>query len=163
MGRSWGGLGGSWGLLGASWAPLVPSWGVSKRLLNMILCKNAIQNPKWEHLTNFWLSQGQPKPSQNGTQTSQNSRRFPRAKKLLFKTVLEPSWADLGAFGRPSWGQNKRLRIGTRNAGAKIKFLMKISFQDAFWIELGPTWPPKRSNTIPRWQPKTIPNQSKSM
>ena len=31
---------------------------------------------------------------------------------------------------------------------------MLISFQDTFWTELGPTWPPKVPKMTPRWLPK---------
>jgi len=98
-----------------------------------------------------------PKQPQMAPITSPNLRlrRFSRANKLLFKSLLEPSWADLGAFRRPSWGPKKRSGIGIRNIWWKFTFLMKISFQNTFWTELGPTWPPKRPNMAPRWRPKT--------
>ena len=36
-----------------------------------------------------------------------------------------------------------------------------MSFQDAFWIELGPTWAPKVPKMTPTWRPKTTPNRPK--
>ena len=48
----------------------------------------------------FWS----PKSTQIGPKTSPKLRRFVSAKKMLFKSLLEPSWADLGAFWRPSLG-----------------------------------------------------------
>ena len=38
---------------------------------------------------------------------------------------------------------------------------MLISFQDAFWTELGPSWPPKVPKMTPNWRPKTAPNRPK--
>ena len=43
----------------------------------------------------FWGGFGRPKSTKISPKTSQNLRRFSRAKKLLFKSLLEPSWADL--------------------------------------------------------------------
>ena len=63
---------------------------------------------------------------------------------MLLKTLLEPSWGDLRAFWRPSWGPKNRFRIGKTNTGAKFTFFMKISVQEAFWSELGPIWAAKR-------------------
>ena len=54
--------------------------------------------------------------------TGPNSRRFSRAKKLLFKTLLELSWADLGAFRVPSWGPKK-------HSGEKSHFPNKVYFE----------------------------------
>ena len=93
--------------------------------------------------------------------TSQKLRRFSRAKKLLFKRLLEPSWADLKAFWEPSWVSKNRCGIGRRSVWWKFTFLMLISFQDAIWTQLGRSWPPKGPKMTPRWRPKTAQNRSK--
>ena len=93
----------------------------------------------------IWGRFGRPKSTKMEPKTSPNLRRFSRAKKLLFKSLLEPSWADLGAFWRPSWGPKKHFRIGKTNTGAKSTFFMKTSVQEAFWCELGAIWAPKRA------------------
>ena len=102
---------------------------------------------------------GRPKSTKIGPKTSQNLRRFSRSKKLLFKSVLGPSWAAPGAFWRPPWGHERRFRIEIHTSWWKFMFFMKINFQDAFWTELAPTWPPKRPKMTPRWCPKTTPNR----
>ena len=43
----------------------------------------------------------------------------------------------------------------------QITFLMLTSFPDAFWIELGRPWAPKRPKMTPSWGPKTTQNRSK--
>ena len=72
-----------------------------------------------------------------------------------------PRRAELGALWRPSWGQKNRFRSVKANTGAKLTFLMKISFQDVFWTDLGPTWLPKAPNMTPKWPPKTTQSRSK--
>ena len=52
--------------------------------------------------------------------------------KQLLKTLLEPSWGDLGAFWRPSWGPKKCFRVGKTHTGAKLAFFIQISVQEAF-------------------------------
>ena len=111
---SWGSLGGlleplgallkaSSGLLGASWALLGASWALLKR------CKQNLKNERFQNAKEGGLRPSflggiwEPKSTKMASKTSQNLRRFSRAKKLLFKSVLEPSWADLGAFWGPSW------------------------------------------------------------
>ena len=93
----------------------------------------------------FWPPREDPKSTKMASKTSQNLRRFSRSKTLIFKSLLEPSWADLGPFWKPSWAQKSSSRIGIRSISCKITFLMLISFQDAIWSELGRTWPRKSS------------------
>ena len=38
---------------------------------------------------------------------------------------------------------------------------MLISFQDAFWTDLGRSWPPKVPKMTPTWRPKTTQNRAK--
>ena len=96
-------------------------------------------------------------------ETSQNPRRFSKAKKMLFKSVLEPSWADLGSFWAPSWGQKNHFRIGKRSTGAKSTFLTKIGFRNASWSELGPSWAPRWPKMTPKREPRRPQIGQKSM
>ena len=122
LGRSWGSLGASWGalggVLGALGVLLGRLGGDPKHHNDNIRKKVNFQTPKRRvdlqhggHPRNFLEGLGSPKSTKIGPKTSQNLRRFSRAKKLLFKSLLEPSWADLEAFWRPSWGL--KLRSGT--------------------------------------------------
>ena len=132
LGASWGPLGSllgaSWSLLGASWALLGPSCKGSKKasILRALLGRKrgggmaVFGHPFWHQ-----------NRSKTAPKTSQNPRRFSRAIKALFKSVLEPSWADLGPFWAPSWGPKSSFRIGKRSMGAKSAFLTKIGFRDA--------------------------------
>ena len=63
---------------------------------------------------------------------------------MLFKTLLDPSWADLSPILERSDLENR----APARAGAvfsKFTFLTKIWLQDAFWAELGPILAPKCS------------------
>ena len=142
MGASWGLLGRSWGLLVASWEPLGglleplegllgPLGAVLKGVEKSIDFKSPLGSKKGGGATVFghpFWHQNRPKTA---PKTSQNPRRFSRVKKTLFKTVLEPSWADLEPFWVPSWAQKNRFRIGKRSTGAKSTFLKKISLRKA--------------------------------
>ena len=117
---SWGLLRPSWSLLEHSWMPLGASLGTLGGVLGPlgrllarlggaqnitdITCPKKInfQTPKCRILRGYGGGFGKPKSIKNGPKTSQNLRRFSRAKKLLFKSLLEPAWADLGAFWKPS-------------------------------------------------------------
>ena len=98
----------SWGLLGCSWG--LP--GASCRLLGRlrgdpnvtkITCQKRVnfQNPKrrvdLRYGAPFWT----PKSTKMASKTRQNLRRFSRTKKMLSKSLLEPSWADLGELRPP--------------------------------------------------------------
>ena len=92
------------------------------------------------------MPKGRHLGSQNGAKidpkTIQNRRRFLRAKKMLFKTLLDPSWADLSPILERSDLENR----APARAGAifsKFTFLTKIWLQDSFWTENGPSWVPK--------------------
>ena len=129
LGCFWGLLGCSWGLLeplgallGGSWGLLGASWAVLEAIQNNkhITCQK--RSPRGGVIRFILEGLGGPKSTKIGPKTSQNLRRFSRPKKLRFKTHLEPSWADLEAFWRPSWGSN--LRSGTRGRvfGEKSRF-----------------------------------------
>ena len=109
---SWGVLGGLGALLGGSWGGLGWSCGDLKTTFGAV-------NFLIVFLIDFGRQKGaqreafrEPKSTKIGPKTSPNLRRFSKAKKLVFNSLLEPSWADLGTFWRPSWGLN--LRSGTR-------------------------------------------------
>ena len=78
------------------------------------------------------VAKKEPKGSRKGPKANQNRRQKRCRKKKVLKTLLEPSWGDLRAFWRTSWGSKKHFRIGKTNTGAKFAFFMKISDQDAF-------------------------------
>ena len=115
LGASWSLLRHSWGGLGGTWAPLGSSWRRSKTVQKYDAKKANFKTPPPPTHRKFRGGLGGPKSTKIGSKTSQNLRRFSRAKKLLFKSLLEPSWADLGAFWRPSWGPKYRCGIGRRS------------------------------------------------
>ena len=130
---SWGLLRPSWSLLGRSWGPLGASWGALGGVLGPLECllgrlgshakRHQDDMPKKVNFqTNFGPQRHicsppkrRPKSTKIGPKTSPKLRRFSRAKKIVFKTVLGPSWADLGAFWRPSWAPFWPKSIGKRN------------------------------------------------
>ena len=136
LGPSWSFLGRSWRPHGASWSALGGMLGPLGRLLGRlrgdrgdqnetkITCQKKIdfQTPKRRILLQHGGRFGRPKSTKIGAKTNPNLRRFLTAKKLLFKSLLEPSWADLGAFWRPSWGLNLRSRTCGHVFGEKIRF-----------------------------------------
>ena len=162
LGRSGGLLGRSWGGLGASRAALGGVLGRLGRLLGR-LGGDAKQHPddrprKTEfqtllggHHPNFGGSFWEPKSVNMASKTSPNLRRFSRAKKLLFKSLLEPSWADLGPLRPP------KSCCGPHGA----RFLKNYIFAN------NRTWKPNlasnRAKMIPRWLPKRPQIYIKSM
>ena len=92
-------LGRSWSLVGASWTRLRPPWRRPKHHNDNMREKINFQTP----LRSFPLAYGapfwDPKSTKLGPQTDPKLRRFSRPKKLLFKSFLGTSWADLGHFG----------------------------------------------------------------
>jgi len=116
LGRSWGPPGASWGALGGFLGPLERLLGrlgsdpkqhqnYMRKKINFQTPQRRRTEPKWDHFEG-------PKSTKIDSKMNQKLRRFSRAKKNLFKSLLEPSWADLGAFWRPSWQPN--MRSGTR-------------------------------------------------
>ena len=113
-------LGGLLGGLGASWAPPRPTWRRPKpHKDNMRKKERATSRRKKKESTMFmglhFEPQNRPKIA---TQTNQNRRRFSRAIKLLFESLLEPSWADLEPCWALSWGPKKCICIGKGSTGA---------------------------------------------
>ena len=166
LGRSSGGLGSClgifWGILGDVLVPLGHLLDPLEVKKNIIFNKDdsTIEKGGFPYIcsTGFWdLNR-----LRMASETSQNSRSFPSANKLLFKSLLEPSWADLGSFWVPSWGPKKRSGIRTCNVWWKLTFLMKISFRNASRTKLDSTWPPKGPNMTPRWRMKKGPKSTKN-
>jgi len=60
-------------------------------------------------------SQDEPKIDQNRTQNESKMKTIFKSEKIVFKSLLEPSWADLGAFWEASWGSQNRCGIGRRS------------------------------------------------
>ena len=89
LGRSRGGLGRSCGDLGSA-------FGAVNFLIDFLIDFGRQKGVQREAFR-------EPKATKIGAETTPNLRRFSTAKKLVFKSLLEPSWADLGAFWRPSW------------------------------------------------------------
>ena len=58
---------------------------------------------------------GSPKRHQNRPHTDETSKRKFKMKKRRSKTILDPSWSDLGSILAPSWGQFEPKTIGKRN------------------------------------------------
>ena len=112
---SWSLLGASWRGLGASWAPLVPTWRRPKSNKNLVQKKINFQTPKRRIFLSYGTPFWHPKSTKIEPQTGPKLRRFSRAKKLRFKSLLEPSWADLAAFWAPSGGPPNRCGIGRRS------------------------------------------------
>ena len=158
-------MGASWEPLGGLLEPLEGLLGPLGAVLNVIEKSIDFKTPLGSKKGGgipvlghpFW-HQNRPKTA---PETSQNPRRFSRAIKVLFKSVLEPSWADLGSFWAPSWGQKNHFRIGKRSTGAKSTFLTKIGFRNASWSELGPSWAPRWPKMTPQEGAKTAPNRPK--
>ena len=114
-GASWNLLGRSWGGLRASRALLGASWRRSKTRQKRRAFLNTQKYPTKSWINVFSASFREPKSTKMASKTSQNLTRFSRAKKMLFKSLVEPSWVVLGAFWRPSWGSNNRCGIGRRS------------------------------------------------
>ena len=122
LAASWSLLGRSWGGLRASWDPLGPSWRRSKTRQKQRAFLNPKKEPKKSCTLYFWGSFWAPKSTKNHPKTNQKIKRFSRAKKMLVMSLLEPSWADLGPFWRPSWAPNMRSRTRGLVFGENSRF-----------------------------------------
>ena len=114
LGVSLGTLGGVLGPLGRLLGRLRGDQNVTK-----ITCPKKVnfQTPKRRVDLRYGGGVGRPKSTKMGSKTSGNLRQFSRAKKVLSKRLLEPSWADLGAFWEASWAPQERSGIGKRSTG----------------------------------------------
>ena len=92
-------LGGSWGLLGVSWPLLGTTWRRPKHHQDNMRNKINFQTPPRRIIHVFGPPFWDPKSTKIASKTRQKLRRCSRAKKLLSKNLLGPSWADLEHFG----------------------------------------------------------------
>ena len=110
LGRLGGLLEPLWALLGGSGSLLGVSWAVLQAIQNNKQHRAVFKPQILPYRPNYGGRFGEPKSIKIGPKTNQNLRRFSRAKRLLFKSLLEPSWADLGALGPPKSCSGPRWR-----------------------------------------------------
>ena len=154
FGRSWGGLGVSWAPLGPSWGGLGASWGLlgaSWAALGRLKCdkdnmpqKDQLPDPQTSSRPSTWDSILGPKIDQNRTQ---NESKI----KTIFKNEKVALQEPLGAV------------LGRKNVPKSVPTIgICENNEDAFFIDLGPTWQAKVPKMNPRWHPKTTPNRSQN-
>ena len=156
VGAFWAPLGASWAPLGASWAPLGASWGDLK-----------IQVRNWSDFGSPKGAKREPKGSQNGTKmepkTDQNRRQISTSKKAVFKTVLGPSWGDLGSFSVSPGVKHVDISLGFICVFEHSRFSIKYRFKNHLGpnlARLGSILAPKME---PKWHPKATPKRFKNM
>ena len=98
---------------------------------------------------------GRPKRHQNRPQTDQKSKRKFKTKKKRPKTILDPSWSDLGSILPPFWDHCWHFCCG------KLLFVNIYLFEDKtvrrrFRDQFGP----KKAPTSPKMTPKRGPRSS---
>ena len=107
FGESWGGLGGSWVPLRASWEALGVSGGRLGSVFGRLGRHGSLRVVFRARAVLRTPSFGESKGGQDGAKiapkTDPNRRQKRSRKKMLLKTVLERSWADLGLFWVSSW------------------------------------------------------------
>ena len=107
---------------------------------------------------------GRPNRHQNGTKNDPKSKRKFKRKKNRSKTILDPSWGDLGPSWVPSWA-DLDLKIVLSPSVALV--FLKNHFFDVktvrrrLWDQLWPTKAPKRPKMTPKTEPKSTPRRSK--
>ena len=103
----------------------------------------------------------EPKIGPNRTQDESKLKTIFKSEKVALQeplgSVLGRSWDVLEA----TLGSKFAFPYTRACVSSKITFSMLISFQDAFWTELGRTWPPQVPKMTPTWRPKTRQNRSK--
>ena len=93
---------------------------------------------------------GNPKSTKIGPKTIPNLIRFSRAKKLVFKSLLGPSWADLGPLRSP--------KSCCGSSGAR--FLKKHHFSTNRTCK--PNLAAKSANNDPKMDPQNDPKSTKN-
>ena len=76
------------------------------------------------------------------------------------KTILDPSWGDLGPSWVPSWGPGNALAL-RRRCFVNIHFFDVKTVRRWSWDQLWPTKAPKRPKMTPKTEPKSTPRRSK--
>jgi len=84
------------------------------------------------------------KSCKSGTQTRQTRTRFSRAEQAVIKTILEPSWVDLGRFWRLLGATNLIFCLFCLSF-VNNRVWGVINILNVLWAEFGPTWIPKGS------------------
>ena len=104
---SWGALGGPWRLLKRSWGELTPQGGappIYAPLLDRFLDPSWVPKGGQDGAQDeTWRPQDDPRGRQDGTQDDQNRSKNRLQKRSLLRTVLRPSWGDLGPILASSW------------------------------------------------------------
>ena len=107
---------------------------------------------------------GRPKRHQTRSQNDQKSKRKIKTNKNRSKTILDPSWGDLGPSWVPSWADlDPKIVLSPR---AALVFLKK-HFSDVktirrrSWDQLWPTKALKGPKMTPKTEPKSTPRRSK--
>ena len=102
---------------------------------------------------------GRPKRHQNRSQNDQKSKRKIKTKQNRSKTILDPSWGDLG----PSWGAILGLKtpqtIMKRIVSWTITFSILRWFEDGSGTNLGRKRCPKDRKRYPRGTQRSTPKQ----
>ena len=95
----------------------------------------------------FWLHLGREKGAKTEPKTTKNQSKNRLKKRSHFRTVLRPSWGDLGSILAPSW-RPRRVKIVLSPRVAliflKIDLFEEKWSQDASWDDLGSIWVAKR-------------------
>ena len=84
--------------------------------------------------------QDDPRGRQDGTQDDQNRSKNRLQKRSRLRTVLRPSWGDLGPILAPSWGHFWWFCFGFCNISWKSTFSKKILSRPVLapsWADLG--------------------------
>ena len=108
----------------------------------------------------IWEAKSVPKRNRK---RSKNEAKIQEVKKRS-KTILDPSWSDLGPSWAPSWA-DLDLKIVLSPSVALV--FLKMHFFDVktvrrrLWDQLWPTKAPKRPKMTPKTEPKSTPRRSK--
>ena len=139
------------GALGRSWGDL----GTTRNNHQKIDAKN----------DRFWVPKGPPDGIKIGPKTYKKSMQKTMRKQNRNKTVLGPSWGDLGSFVVAPGGLFLLFFYWFLKLVVNIRFLKNISFQKPSWTDLSSIWGrfgcPKGAKMAPKTDQKTIKNHVK--
>ena len=96
--------------------------------------------------------------------TIQNRSEKSRGKQKRSKTILDPSWGDLGPSWVPSWADlDLKIVLSPSVALVFVKnhFFDVKTVRRRLWDQLWPTKAPKRPKMTPKTEPKSTPRRSK--
>ena len=136
--------------LGRSWGELTPQGGwlpISRHVLGRF------SDPSWAPKRTqdgaqdeTLRPQDDPRGRQDGTQDDQNRSENRLQKRSRLRTVLRPSWGDLGPILAPSWGHFWWFCIGFCTISWKSTFSKKSRFKTRLGSILGRFGWPKGSS-----------------